>query len=84
MMPYFDQVLDCERANCLKNVESRLTHFKEMNLRYHMDDVRWRHVGVRNGLVYIFDLGSLDECHTSEIDVGAQVDKLRRKIQSRD
>jgi hypothetical protein len=84
MMPYFDQVLDCERENYLKNVESRLTHFKEMNLRYNMDDVRWRHVGVRNGLVYIFDLGSLDECHASEIDVGAQVDKLRRKIQNRD
>lgn len=51
-----------------------------MNLRYNMDDVQWRHVGVRNGLVYIFDLGSLDECRTSEIDVGAQVDKLKSAI----
>ena len=82
MMPYFDQVRDCERESCLESVKSHLTRFRTLNLRYNSDDLRWRHVGVRDGLVYIFDLGSLEECHASEIDVGAQMAKLERKIRT--
>lgn len=79
MMPYFDQVLNHEREGCLDQIKVHLTSFKEKNLLYRKEDLRWRHIGVRDGSVYIFDLGSLTPTN-DEIDVDEQIRKLRAKI----
>jgi hypothetical protein len=35
--------------------------FESAGLRYRDGDLRWRHAGVRNGQVHLFDLGSLEK-----------------------
>jgi hypothetical protein len=79
MMPYFDQVLNHEREGYLDQIKVYLSFFKEHNLLYREEDLRWRHIGVRDGSVYIFDLGSLAPTN-DEIDVDEQMRKLKAKI----
>jgi hypothetical protein len=84
MMPYFDQVPDDERESRLGAVEQHLTHFKNLDLMYNTDDLRWRHIGVRHGYVYILDLGSLESCCRDEIDVAVSMETLRTKKIAKD
>jgi hypothetical protein len=81
MMPYFAQVLNHERKGYLNQIKVHLSSFKEKNLLYNEADLRWRHIGVRDGSVYIFDLGSLAPTN-DEIDVDEQIRKLRAKIKN--
>lgn len=80
MMPYFDQVPNDQREGCLDAVQEHLTHFKDMNLLYNTKDLRWRHIGVRYGSPYIFDLGSLEKCNAAGIDIDSSMNILRAKI----
>lgn len=79
LMPYFDPIWDSEREGYLDQIEQHLNVFKSLRLRYSSDDLRWRHFGVRNKVVYVFDLGSLEHCD-EEIDVAEQINELRAKI----
>lgn len=79
-MPYFDQVPNDERECCLDAIYDHLSRFKDINLRYHVADLRWRHVGVRNGSAYIFDLGSLEMANSADINIDSSIDTLRAKI----
>ena len=76
MMPYFDQVPSNEREGWLPEIQQHLENFKSRNLQYNPDDLRWRHIGVRNGYVYIFDLGSLKKCDKSKINISDQISAL--------
>ena len=80
MMPYFDQVSPNKRSSFLKVVRDHLEEFKASNLNYAIEDLRWRHVGVRDEGCFIFDLGSLESRDASEIDVDASIDALREEI----
>ena len=80
MMPYFDQIPSSEREDRLPEVQQHLESFKNSDLQYNVDDLRWRHIGVRSGSLYIFDLGSLEECDKSKIDISAQISTLRSTI----
>ena len=80
MMPYFDQVPNDEREGCLNTIRGHLSRFKDMNLRYNEADLRWRHVGVRNGSTYIFDLGSLEAANSADINIDSSMNILRAKI----
>jgi hypothetical protein len=79
LMPYFDPILDSEREGYLAQIEQHLNIFKSLSLRYSSDDLRWRHFGARNKVVYVFDLGSLEHCD-EEIDVAEQINEMRAKI----
>ena len=59
-MPYFDPVPKPDRKNVLPNVTTILLDFKNRGLRYADDELRWRHIGMRDGKVFLFDLGSLE------------------------
>lgn len=74
-MPYFDQVPDDERESRLGEVNRYLIRFKSMKLLYNMDDLLWRHIEVQHGVVYIFDLGSLEECE-GDIDIDVQIESF--------
>lgn len=76
-MPYFDPIGDSEREDYLDQIAQPLTVFKSLGLRYSSNDLQWRHFGVRNKVVYIFDLASLAHCD-EEIDVAAQLHELER------
>lgn len=78
MMPYFDRVLNDEREGCLDQIKVQLTSLKKRNLRYREEDLRWRHIGVRDSSVCIFDLGSLTPTN-GEIDVDEQIRKLKAR-----
>jgi hypothetical protein len=81
LMPYFDQVSSDQREGCIGAIREHLTRFKDMNLRYNTEDLRWRHVGVRDGQTpYLFDLGSLEETKSADIDVESSIRILRAKI----
>lgn len=80
MMPYFDQVSPKKRSSVLKVVRDHLEEFKASNLNYAIEELRWRHVGVRDEGCFIFDLGSLESRDASEIDVDASIDALQQKI----
>mmetsp|Transcript_2789 Transcript_2789/g.7812 ORF Transcript_2789/g.7812 Transcript_2789/m.7812 type:complete len:541 (-) Transcript_2789:32-1654(-) len=80
MMPYFDQVPYNERECCIDAIHDHLSRFKDMDLRYSETDLRWRHVGVRNGSPYIFDLGSLEVANSADINIDSSIDILRAKI----
>jgi hypothetical protein len=79
LMLYFDPIWDSEREGYLAQIEQHLNVFISLRLRYSSDDLRWRHFGVRNKVVYVFDIGSLEHCD-EEIDVAEQINELRAKI----
>ena len=58
-MPYINQVHPDMREQHLPKVRERLwtTRWK---LDYAMYDLRWRHLGLSDESVYIFDLGSVE------------------------
>ena len=80
MMPYFDQVAEDQREDCLDEVRNHLARFKEMGLHYDTKDLRWRHIGVRRCIPYIFDLGSLVTCNSADVDIDASMNILSDKI----
>ena len=80
MMPYFDQVAEDQREDCLDEVRNHLTRFKEMGLHYDTKDLEWRHIGVRRCAHYIFDLGSLVTCNSADVDIDASMKILSDKI----
>ena len=79
-MPFFDQVPKDEREGYLGAVDEHLTRFKNMNLRYNPDGLRWHHIGVRHGSLHIVDLGSLEKCDKADIDIDSSTRELRAKI----
>lgn len=83
MLPYFDPILDVEsRRKHLPKIRVILEHFKTKKLLYNEDDVQWRHVGIRQGQVCIFDLGSLHPCEDEEsINVEKQMRILEDSIE---
>ena len=83
MLPYFDPILDIEsRRSHLPQVRVILDHFKSKKLMYNEDDLRWRHVGIRQGQICLFDLGSLQPCEEASIDVKKQIEILEANIES--
>ena len=80
MIPYFDQVPNDRRESCLEAVRNHLTDFEALGLHYRTEDLRWRHIGMCNGLVHIFDLGSLEERNETNIDVDTSMSMLQKKI----
>jgi hypothetical protein len=85
MLPYFHPLLDVKsRERRLPQVREVLEHFKSKKLKYNEDDLRWRHVGIRQNDICLLDLGSLEPCKEGEIiDVEAQMNILKAKIGSR-
>ena len=83
LLPYFDPITDVQsRHKCLPQVRRILERFKSKNLKYKDDDLRWRHVGIRNGEIYLFDLGSLESLEEgTSIDVDVQVQILEKRIE---
>ena len=81
LMPYFDPVPQSERESVLPSVKATLSAFKEKKgLRYSDDDLRWRHLGMRDGKAYLFDLGSLEADDPKKPDVDHQIGQLRAKM----
>lgn len=80
LMPHFDPVLEADRPSSLSAIESILLDFKKQGLRYADDDLRWRHVGMRDGEVFLFDLGSLEPNDTSKPGVGDQIRFLQDRM----
>ena len=74
-------LLQSERESVLPSVKAILSAFKEKKgLRYSDDDLRWRHLGMRDGKVYLFDLGSLEADDPKKPDVDHQIGQLRAKM----
>jgi hypothetical protein len=87
LMPYMEAIMKADRKKCISAVEGHLKAFGSAGLRYRDGDLRWRHAGVRNGQVYLFDLGSLEKCPgpPGEVNnVEAQVALLESRILDRD
>ena len=83
LMPYMEPIMKNDRRNCISAVKNHLQRFKSAGLRYRDNDLRWRHAGVRNNQVYLFDLGSLGKFPDtpSEVNsVNAQVALLEGRI----
>ena len=82
LLPYFDPITDVQsRHACLPQVRRILERFKSKNLKYKDDDLRWRHVGIRNGEIALFDLGSLETPEEgTSIDVDVQIQILKERI----
>lgn len=69
LMPYFDQRSEMRTEGTpFPRFGSHLERFQERNLQYDMNDLRWRHVGIRNSMVCLFDLGSLRDCPAVDND----------------
>ncbi|KAG7360014.1 hypothetical protein IV203_035112 [Nitzschia inconspicua] len=80
LMPYFDPVQLHERMSVLPAVKTILSDFKKKGLRYADDDLRWRHIGMRDGRVYLFDLGSLEvDDPKKKTTIDAQISHLSSK-----
>ena len=78
LMPYFDLIPQPDRESVLPTVKTILSDFKKnKGLRYADNDLRWRHIGMRDGKVFLFDLGSLESDDTSKPDIDAQISKLK-------
>jgi Family of unknown function (DUF5898) len=76
LLPYFDPLTTVEaRQAALPQIRQILEAFKSRKRRYKTDDIRWRHVGIRQNKICLFDLGSLEECKDDPgaIDVDAQL-----------
>ena len=76
LLPYFDTLTTVEaRQAALPQIRLILEAFNSHKLRYKTDDIRWRHVGIRQTKICLFDLGSLEECKDDpgSIDVDAQL-----------
>ena len=83
LLPYFHPITDAQsRHRCLPQVRRILEHFQSKNLKYNDDDLRWRHVGIRNGEIALFDLASLLEPpkEGTSIDVNVQIQILEDRI----
>lgn len=82
LLPYFDPLTSVEaRKAALPKVRSILEHFKTLKLQYKTSDVRWRHVGIREDQICLFDLGSLEECKNALVDVDAQMQILEESVE---
>ena len=84
LLPYFDPLTSVKaRKAALPEIRKILEHFKSQNLRYKTDDVRWRHVGIRQNEICLFDLGSLEDCKNdpASIDVDAQMRILKDSVE---
>jgi len=81
LMPYFDPIPQPDRESVLHTVKTILSDFKKnKGLRYADDDLWWRHIGMRDGKVFLFDLGSLESDDASKPDIDAQISELKAKI----
>jgi Family of unknown function (DUF5898) len=80
LMPYMDPILKADRSNRLDEVKECLQMFKSHGLRYRDNDLRWRHIGIRNNKVYLFDLGSLEPCSSEENNVDVRIIRLQNRI----
>ena len=84
LLPYFDLLTTVEaRQAALPQIRLTLEAFKSRKLRYKTDDIRWRHVGIRQNKICLFDLGSLEECKDDpgSIDVDAQLRILKESAE---
>jgi len=54
MMPHFDKVPQSQKVACLDSIRRHLDRFKRESLHYNTDDLRWRHIGVRETGLYTF------------------------------
>ena len=79
MLPYFEPVRNEARIAALPDIRNILEKCKKKGLQYNNDDLRWRHVGIRNGEICLFDLGSL-EPWKGTIKVDDQIRFLESKI----
>ena len=80
-MPYFDYVRKDERVSVLPSVKTILSSFKtKSSLRYSDEDLRWRHIGMRDGRVFLFDLGSLEADDDKKPDIDKQIEQLKAKV----
>jgi hypothetical protein len=62
ILPYFEPVAAEERIDRLNDVNNVLTRcFKQHNYQYMESDIRWQHVGKREGEIYLFDLADLEK-----------------------
>jgi hypothetical protein len=57
MLPYVDPIGIKSRRDHLSSIRQILERCKALGLKYATEDVRWRHVGIRNNEIYLFDLG---------------------------
>jgi hypothetical protein len=80
LMPYMDPIMKADRSDRLDEVKECLQMFKSRGLRYRDDDLMWRHVGIRNNRVYLFDLGSLEPCSSEDNNVDVQISRLQNRI----
>ena len=81
LMPYFDPVPKSDWGSVLPTVKNILSDFKKTKgLRYADDDLRWRHIGMRDCKVYLFDLGSLEPDDAKKPNVDQQIAMLTAKI----
>ena len=82
LLPYFAPLTDVEsRRKSLPHIRHVLEHFKSKKLKYNDNDLWWRHVGIRNGEIALFDLGSLEPgTEGTSIDVDAQMKLLENRI----
>jgi hypothetical protein len=63
ILPYFEPVAAEKRSDHLTEVGAVLTwFFKQHSYQYMESDVRWQHVGKREGKIYLFDLADLEDC----------------------
>jgi hypothetical protein len=63
ILPYFEPVATEDRSNRLEEVGAVLTKtFQPHCYRYMESDMRWQHVGKREGKIYLFDLADLEKC----------------------
>ena len=83
LMPYMEPIMKTHRKNYISAVKGHLKTFESAGFRYRDGDLRWRHAGVLNGQVYLFDLGSLEKYPDSPgviNNVDAQVTLLESRI----
>ena len=66
ILPYFEPVpIQCES---LPSIKETLSNFKPHNLGFADSDMDWRHVGIFNNKVYLFDLADLEPLKENEFE----------------
>jgi hypothetical protein len=81
VMPFFNPVPEDQRASRIKDIENVLNMFALKELKYKDEDVRWRHVGIHEGICILYDLAELEES-SSNLFVAQHVEEFKTRAKN--